>query len=125
MYSNYFYPQQRYGQMQYGIEPRLSGLLGKQVENIEMVKVAEASYDGNVNYFPLIDGSAILTKQLQNDGTSKIMIYKPVLEQKEEIRYVTQEELESALKEHKSDELGKIKDDIEDLKDKFREFKKK
>lgn len=32
--------------------------------------------DGSVSYFPVADGSAIVSKQLQTDGTSKIQIYK-------------------------------------------------
>lgn len=34
-----------------------------------------------MSYFPIADGSAIVTKQLQNDGTSKMVVYKPVVEE--------------------------------------------
>ena len=33
--------------------------------------------DGTISFFPLTDGSAIVTKQIQMDGTSKTIIYKP------------------------------------------------
>ena len=46
--------------------------------------------DGRVCYFPLTDGSAIVTKQVQSDGTSKTVVYKPVEENKKESpKYVT------------------------------------
>ncbi|MBR5794558.1 MAG: hypothetical protein IKY26_00260, partial [Erysipelotrichaceae bacterium] len=47
------------------------------------------------------DGSAIVTKQLQLDGTSKIMVYKPTIEQREEIKTVSYEEFEELKKELK------------------------
>lgn len=54
------------------------GIQGRIVDNADVVRATEISLDGSVNYFPLADGSAILTKQLQMDGTSKIIMYKPV-----------------------------------------------
>ena len=63
--------------------------------------------DGSISYFPLIDGSAIITKQVQNDGTSKIMIYKPTEEESNKfatIDFVKKEinELKEELLEQKS-----------------------
>ena len=46
------------------------GLQGKTVDNIEVVKATDIPLDGSVSYFPLVDGSSIITKQLQADGTS-------------------------------------------------------
>lgn len=46
-------------------------LLGKQVDSLEVVKAIDIPLDGSVNYFPLTNGSAIVTKQLQQDGTSE------------------------------------------------------
>lgn len=51
-------------------------LQGKQVESIDIVKNIEIPMDGSISYFPVADGSAIVSKQLQTDGTSKIQIYK-------------------------------------------------
>ena len=61
-------PQQAMPQM------AINRLNGKQVDSIEVVKATDISLDGSVNYFPLIDGSAIITKQLMKDGTSKLTI---------------------------------------------------
>ena len=60
-------------------------LQGKQVDSLEVVKATDVPFDGSITYFPLTDNSAIITKQLQMDGTSKIIIYKPINEQKSEI----------------------------------------
>ena len=59
-------------------------LLGKSVDNIDVVKATDIPLDGSISYFPLTDGSAIVTKQLQMDGTSKTIIYKPVKEEGKE-----------------------------------------
>lgn len=69
-------------------------LLGKIVDSADAVKVTDIPLDGSVSYFPLVDGSAILTKKLQMDGTSKIVVYKPVVEEEKEItKYVTFDDL--------------------------------
>lgn len=105
-------PYQYYSPLVYN-QPNLLGgqqvknLQGKQVDNVEVVKATEIPFDGSVSYFPMFDGSAIFTKQLMQDGTSKINIYKPItFEEVKEDKYVTQSELEkqiTALKE----EFGK------------------
>lgn len=100
-------------------------LNGKQVDSIDVVKATDIPMDGSVSYFPLTDGSAIVTKQLQNDGTSKITIFKPFTEENEEIRYITREDMEKALEKVDLSELDDIKDDIRELRQEFKDFKKK
>lgn len=71
-----------------------------------------------MSYFPLTDGTAIVSKQLQADGTSKTIIYKPVQdEQKDAIKYITIDELEDVL-----NDVQDIKDELKEMK---KEFKKK
>lgn len=53
-------------------------LQGRMVESREVVTVIDAPLDGSVIYFPQTDGTAIYTKQLQRDGTSKTVVYKLV-----------------------------------------------
>ena len=99
MYNNpYFNQQPRYQnmmqqpylqQMQQPIQTMQAvnnqlGLLGKMVESIDVVKAMDIQLDGSISYFPLTDGSAIVSKQLQADGTSKTVVYKPVIENKKE-----------------------------------------
>lgn len=92
------------------ITPSIGGLMGKVVDSADVVKVTDIPLDGSTSYFPLVDGSAILTKKLQVDGTSKIVVYKPVVEEpKETPKYVTYAELDD------------IKKHIKDLEDKLNE----
>lgn len=100
------------------------GLLGKSVDSIEVVKATDIPLDGSVSYFPLVDGSAIVTKQLLNDGTSKLVIFKPTNEQKETNRYITRDDLENALKGIDLSELEDIKEEIKEMKKQIKEFKK-
>lgn len=101
-------------------------LLGKLVDTIDVAKVTEISYDGNVNFFPLTDGSLIVTRQLMQDGTSKTTIYKPIEEEQKDLpKYITSDELKEILKEFDlSEKVDSLKDRLNDLKDEFKEFKK-
>ena len=135
MYNNYgfnpYYSQQKFQPManqqpsQY-MQPIQQptapiGLLGKIVDSIDVVKAMDIPLDGSISYFPLTDGSAIISKQLQNDGTSKTIVYKPIVEDKKENqRYVTMEELQLAIEDIDLEELQ----DIKDLKDEFKSMKK-
>lgn len=108
MYNyNPYYGQQTYTPPRYQpIEPQYltqqpKGLIGKSVDSVDVVKAIDIPLDGSVSYFPLTDGSAIVTKQLQLDGTSKIMVYKPIIEQKEEVKTISYEEFEELKKELK------------------------
>ena len=94
------------------------GLLGKSVESMDVVKAMDIPLDGSISYFPLTDGSAIVTKQLQSDGTSKMVVYKPEKEEKKnEQTFVTFEQLQ--------EEISKLDfADIEDLRDELKEIRK-
>ena len=101
-----------------------AGLQGKSVDNVEVVKATDIPLDGSISYFPLTDGSAIVTKQLQQNGTSKTTIYKPVNEE-EEIKqgpvFITLEEFNEKIKELSNndfkDDLKSIKRQIKDLQE--------
>jgi len=85
-------------------------LQGKTVDNIDVVRAIDIPLDGTTSYFPLADGTAIASKQLQQDGTSRIIIYKPILgDQEKQTKYVTETDLEN------------IKKEIEELKKKVGE----
>lgn len=82
------------------------GIQGRIVDNVDVVRATEITLDGSVNYFPLADGSAILTKQLQMDGTSKIVMYKPAVNEMPK-----QVDLNA--------EITSMKEQIEELKNKI------
>lgn len=115
-------------------------LQGKVVDSLDVVKATDIPYDGSVSYFPLTDGSAIITKQLQQDGTSKMVIYKPIsdnednkthyvteTELKEQIDtmtniYITESDLKEQLKNVNSKDLKDMKEDIKTLKRKLEDI---
>lgn len=93
------------------------GLQGKTVDSVDVVKATDIPLDGSVSYFPFVDGSAIATKNIQPDGTSKITVYKPMPEETDvpQSKYVTENELKK--------EINKI--DFSEFKDKFKEIDRK
>lgn len=99
---------------------RSNGLSGKLVDSIDVVKAMDISLDGSINYFPLTDNSAIVTKQLQTDGTSKIVVYKPVDNKTTDVKYATQEDVDKAIKKI---DLSDIKDDIKTLKKQVKDLR--
>lgn len=111
-------------------------LQGKVVDSLEVVKATDIPYDGSVSYFPLTDGSAIITKQLQQDGTSKVVVYKPILEnEKSEVKYMTEKEFKEQINELNGkyiteddfkEQLKNINSkDIKDLKEDMKALKRK
>ena len=112
------------------------GLQGKVVDSLDVVKATDIPYDGSVSYFPLTDGTAIITKQLQQDGTSKVVIYKPMIDNEEnKTKYITENDLEKQLKDMDSkfitgddlkDQLKNVNSkDIKDLKEDVKTLKRK
>lgn len=107
------------------IYPQASlGLQGKLIENAEMVKVIEIPMDGSTSFFPLADGSAILTKQLQVDGTSKVVIYKPTAEPEKAVetpQYVTEDKVLELIKKE-PENVKELKEEIKNLKRQLRDM---
>lgn len=99
------------------------GLQGKSVDSIDVVKAMDIPLDGSVSYFPLTDGTAIVSKQLQIDGTSKTIIYEPVKEEnKEQPKNNQNEELINKIKQDNNslkEGMNSIKDQIQDLSSNF------
>ena len=139
MYNNYgynpYYPQQRFNNTEQQ-QPMITTyqqpiqltkpttLLGKAVESIDVVKATDIPLDGSISYFPLTDGSAIVSKQLQNDGTSKIVVYKPSQEDKKEtIQFATLDDIQEAINDIDLSDIQDLKDDIKEIKKQLKEFK--
>lgn len=141
MYNNYgynpYFSNQKFPQMEQMTTPnynqqyqqpmqmqKISGLLGKSVDNIDVVKAMDIPLDGSISYFPLTDGSAIVSKQLQSDGTSKIVVYKPSNEEKkEQIKYATFEDIQKAINEIDFNDIQEIQDIIDEFKELKKEIK--
>lgn len=135
MYGNnygYFNPQ-RYTQPMYQ-QPQQEAfnsvqsrpvINGKQVESIDVVKAMDIPLDGSISYYPITDGSAIVTKQLQTDGTSKTIIYKPIKENEVKIEYITKDVLKEEIGKIDLSEIDDLKDEIKELRKEVKDLKKK
>ena len=127
-YNNQYYGQS-IGQPRYTqpIEPqpiisKPMGLNGKVVDSIDTVKGMDINLDGSVSYFPLADGTKIITKQLNMDGSSKMVVYEQVKENIKEVKYITSDELNKAIKKI---DLSDIKDEIDNLKKQIKKLRDK
>lgn len=67
--------------------------LGKVVESMDIVKVTDIPMDGNVYYFPKADGTEIYSKQFMPDGKTRILTFKPLLEDNTNILSSEEEKL--------------------------------
>ena len=149
MFNNYnpYYQQQyqrQFNPQQYQYNPQIEQfqpnnqqtyrqnaptLQGKSVDNIDVVKAMDIPLDGSISYFPIADGSAIVTKQLQADGTSRMIVYKPVEgeEASKLPKYITIEELEEAMKKIDNnplrEEIKNMKRQIKDMHEDIDEIK--
>ena len=56
--------------------------MGKIIESVDVLKTTEVPMDGNVYYFPKADGTEIYTKQWLPNGTTRILTFKPSLDDK-------------------------------------------
>lgn len=94
-YAQYMQPQQPYvnpylqrmenlQQFQQALNPapvqNQFPALGKIVESVDIVKVTDIPMDGNMYYFPKADGTEIYGKQFGMDGKTRILTFKPLLE---------------------------------------------
>lgn len=111
------------------IQPMMQNVLqGKIVDSVEVAKSQDYPMDGSISYFAIANGSAIVTKQLQNDGTSKITIYKPIedeKEEKEQLKYITIDDFDKKIdKLDNSELLDTLSENIESLTKEIKELKK-
>ena len=88
---------------------------------VDIVKVTDIPMDGNMYYFPKADGTEIYAKQFGVDGRTRILTFKPLLDNDTEKN--TQNEFESQISAFK-DVLGGIQTDIQALNDKIDKIKK-
>ena len=54
--------------------------LGKMVDSIDVVKATDIPMDGNAYYFPKADGTEVYCKQWLQNGTTRILTFKPVFD---------------------------------------------
>lgn len=107
-------------------QPTSSGLQGKIVDSIETAKNQDIQLDGSISYFALTDGSAIVSKQLQADGTSKTTIYRPINDENIELpKYATLDDIKKEINNIDLSDIDDLKEEIRDLKKQLKDLKKK
>ena len=95
--------------------------LGKMVESIDIVKVTDIPMDGNMYYFPKADGSEIYSKQFMPNGQTRILTFKPILE--DDSNNSSSEDIKTQFGAF-SEVLGAIQNDIRMLFDKVDKISK-
>ena len=116
-YQQYSQPsQQSYPQNPQAYPQVAIGLQGKLIDNAEVVKVTEIPMDGSISFFPLA--------QLQTDGTSKVVVYKPSVESEKPVetpKYVTEDKVIELI-QREPEEVKELKEEIRNLKRQLRDM---
>ena len=87
--------------------------LGKMVDSIDVVKATDIPMDGNAYYFPKADGTEVYCKQWLQNGTTRILTFKPVLDAETNNVSNADEKLKIRLSDEITDVFMKRFDDIE------------
>ena len=87
--------------------------LGKMVDSIDVVKATDIPMDGNTYYFPKADGTEVYCKQWLQNGTTRILTFKPVLEDNLNNLSSDTEKLKISLSDEVTDVFMKRFDELE------------
>ena len=72
--------QQYQQSLQQPVSQAQMSAMGKIVDSIDVVKATDIPMDGNSYYFPKADGTEVYCKQWLQNGTTRILTFKPVFE---------------------------------------------
>ena len=72
--------QQYQQSLQQPVSQSQMSAMGKIVDSMDVVKATDIPMDGNAYYFPKADGTEVYCKQWLQNGTTRILTFKPVLE---------------------------------------------
>lgn len=95
--------------------------LGKVVEGIDVLKTLEVPMDGNAYYFPKADGTEIYAKQWLPNGTTRILTFKPILDDRVDENTIEAEKLN--LEDFRG-VMSDIMSEIQDIKSKIDKISK-
>ena len=87
--------------------------LGKIVDSIDVVKATDIPMDGNTYYFPKADGTEVYCKQWLQNGTTRILTFKPVFEDNPNNVSSDTEKLKIGLSDEVTDVFMKRFDELE------------
>ena len=107
-------------QFQQTLQPQIPAI-GKIVESIDIVKSTDIPMDGNMYYFPKADGTEIYAKQFGIDGKTRILTFKPFLNDEPNNSLSNEEKLKF---DEFSNVLIGIQEDIKTLNEKIDKISK-
>ena len=87
--------------------------LGKMVDSIDVVKATDIPMDGNAYYFPKADGTEVYCKQWLQNGTTRILTFKPVFEDNTNNLSSDTEKLKISISDEVTDVFMKRFDELE------------
>lgn len=87
--------------------------LGKMVDSIDVVKATDIPMDGNTYYFPKADGTEVYCKQWLQNGTTRILTFKPVFDDNPNNSSSDTEKLKISLSEEVTEVFMKRFDELE------------
>ena len=87
--------------------------LGKMVDSIDVVKATDIPMDGSTYYFPKADGTEVYCKQWLQNGTTRILTFKPVFEDNPNNLSSDTEKLKISLSDEVTDVFMKRFDELE------------
>ena len=90
--------------------------LGKVVESIDIVKTTDIPMDGNMYYFPKADGTELYSKQWLSNGQTRILTFKPILDDGVDKNTLDEEKLNLG---HFNDVLIGIQNEIQTINSKI------
>ena len=93
--------------------------LGKIVDSIDVVKATDIPMDGNTYYFPKADGTEVYCKQWLQNGTTRILTFKPIENTDINNLSQTEEKLKFDLSDEATEGIMKRFDSIEKRLDDF------
>lgn len=88
-------------------------VIGKIVDSIDVVKATDVPMDGSMYYFPKADGTEIFGKQWLSNGQTRILAFKPVLEDNPNNLSSDTEKLKISLSDEVTDVFMKRFDELE------------
>lgn len=116
--SNNYLQQHQQSLQQPVVPTQMSGAnqmsaLGKMVDSIDVVKATDIPMDGNAYYFPKADGTEVYCKQWLQNGTTRILTFKPVFEDNPSNLSPNEEKMKIGLSDEVTEVFMKRFDELE------------
>ena len=105
--------QQYQQSLQQPVSQAQMSAIGKIVDSIDVVKATDIPMDGNAYYFPKADGTEVYCKQWLQNGTTRILTFKPVFEDNPNNVSSDTEKLKIGLSDEVTDVFMKRFDELE------------